>query len=59
MPSKNFNIVLQLMMSKGINKIVEPLSTTGNAVIQIYYPDRHLLGPTYVNTTNLIALKRM
>lgn len=52
MPSKNFNIVLQLMMSKGINKIVEPLSTTGNAVIQIYYPDRHLFRSQHtVNTT--------
>lgn len=40
MASKNMNAILQRMVNRGINKIVEPLTTNSNSAIQILYPER-------------------
>ena len=39
MASKNLNAILQRMVNRGINRIVEPLTSNSNPVIQILYPE--------------------
>lgn len=39
MASKNLNTILQRMANRGINRIVEPLTSNSNPAIQILYPE--------------------
>ena len=39
MASKSLNSILERMVYKGINKIVEPLTANGNPAVQILYPE--------------------